>query len=178
MFPRRRIAWILLASYEEVRWIVRGIPNTKCYSFMLGIWGTWWNESSGFQSSGLVCEWVCMLMNLKIILINFYLQCSRAFLSQSSKLPHSFYEPVQKVQELHGQVDHSKGSSPDHQFSGIVTFLIAVTKQLKVRIIFAHSLRVQSIKSGRTWQLNWSSWFHPSQEAERNACSIGFLFFI
>lgn len=118
MFPRRRIAWILLASYEEVRWIVKGIPNTKCYSFMLGIWGTWWNESSGFQSSGLVCEWVCMLMNLKIILINFYLQCSRAFLSQSSKLPHSFYEPVQKVQELHSQVDHSKGSSPDHQCSG------------------------------------------------------------
>lgn len=83
-----------------------------------------------------------MLMNLKIILINFYLQCSRAFLSQSSKLPHSFYEPVQKVQELHGQVDRSKGSSPDHQSSGIVTFLIAVTKQLTVWIIFAHSLRV------------------------------------
>lgn len=59
-----------------------------------------------------------MLMNLKIILINFYLQCSRAFLSQSSKLPHSLYEPVQKFQELHGQVDHSKGSSPDHQCSG------------------------------------------------------------
>lgn len=60
-------------------------------------------------------------------------------------------------------------------FLAYLLFSLLWQTQLKVWVIFAHSLRVQSIKSERTWSLDWHSWSHPSQEAERDACSIGFL---